>query len=71
MSDELNIKLEPLYDRVIIRPIEEDSKTTSGIVIPDTASKEKPQKGKIVAAGPGRRDDSGTTLPMQNTAETK
>ena len=58
------LKLKPLYDRVIILPIEKEDKTASGIVIPETASKEKPQKGKIVAVGPGRLDDSGKIIPM-------
>jgi len=64
MSDELNIKMEPLYDRVIIKPIAEESKTASGIYIPDTASKEKPQKGTIVAVGPGKPNKNGTITPM-------
>lgn len=64
MSDS-PLKLKPLFDRVIIKPIEEDSTTASGIVIPDTASKEKPQKGKVVAVGAGRCDDSGKVIPTQ------
>ena len=59
-----SLKLKPLHDRVIIMPIEKEDVTASGIVIPDTANKEKPQKGKIVAVGPGRIDDSGKVLPM-------
>ncbi len=53
MSD---IKLEPLGDRLIVKPIEQEETTASGIVLPETA-KEKPQKGEIVAAGPGRIED--------------
>jgi chaperonin GroES len=64
MSNKPKLKLEPLFDRVIIEPIGSESTTASGIVIPDTASKEKPQKGKIVAVGPGRMDDKGKNFPM-------
>lgn len=53
MSD---IKLEPLGDRVIVKPIEQEETTASGIVLPETA-KEKPQKGEVLAAGPGRIED--------------
>jgi chaperonin GroES len=52
------MKLKPLGDRVIVQAIEEEEATASGIVLPDTA-KEKPQKGKVVAAGEGRWDDEG------------
>ena len=48
----------PLGDRVLVRRIEEEEKTKGGIIIPDTA-KEKPQEGKVIAVGPGSRDDSG------------
>lgn len=53
------MNISPLADRVVIEPIEEDEKSASGIVIPDTASKERPQKGKVLAVGPGKLDDSG------------
>ncbi len=58
------MKLQPLGDRVVVKP-EEDSeaRTPSGLVIPDTA-KEKPQTGLVVAAGPGALDDDGDRLPM-------
>ncbi|MEC7796995.1 MAG: co-chaperone GroES [Pseudomonadota bacterium] len=48
----------PLGDRVLVKRVEEESKTKGGIIIPDTA-KEKPQEGEVVAVGPGARDDSG------------
>lgn len=51
--------LKPLADHVIIEPISEDTVTKSGIVLPDTAEKEKPQKGKIIAVGPGKINDKG------------
>ena len=57
----LNIK--PLADRVLVEPLEAETKTASGIIIPDTA-KEKPQKGNIVAVGPGKRQDNGEVAPM-------
>lgn len=57
------LKLKPLGGRVIVEPIEQDEKTASGIFLPETA-KEKPQEGKILAAGPGDRDDEGKRVPM-------
>ena len=56
-------KLRPLGDRVVIQPTPREEMTKSGIVLPDTA-KEKPQEGKIIAAGPGRIADDGTREPM-------
>jgi chaperonin GroES len=50
------VRVRPLHDRVIVQRIEEEEKTKGGIIIPDTA-KEKPQEGRVVAVGPGRRDD--------------
>ena len=58
------MNLQPLGDRVIVKPLsEEDSKTPSGIYIPDTA-KEKPQEGEVVAVGPGKRLDNGSLQEM-------
>ena len=57
------INLKPLADRVIVEPLEQEEVTASGIVLPETA-KEKPQKGKILAAGPGKKDDQGKVIPM-------
>lgn len=57
----MNIK--PLSDRVVIKPAPADDKVQGGIIIPDTA-KEKPQKGKVVAVGPGKVSDAGQTIPM-------
>lgn len=56
------MKLEPLGDKIIVIAVEEISK--SGFVIPETMDKEKPQKGEIIAAGPGRIDDNGKRVPM-------
>ncbi len=56
-------KLVPLHDRIVIKPIVQEEVLASGIVIPDTA-KEKPQQGEVVAAGPGRLDDTGKRIAM-------
>jgi len=53
----------PLGDRVLIKRVEEEEKTKGGIIIPDTA-KEKPQEGKVIATGPGARDDNGKVQPL-------
>lgn len=50
------VKIKPLADRVLVKPMEAESKTASGLIIPDSA-KEKPQKGTVVAAGPGTKDE--------------
>ena len=57
------LKLSPLGDRVVIKPAGREETTKSGLVLPDTA-KEKPQKGTIIAAGPGRRDDDGKRIDL-------
>ena len=58
------MNLQPLGDRVVVKPLsEEDSKTPSGIYIPDTA-KEKPQEGEVVAVGPGAKNEEGKIAPM-------
>lgn len=57
------MSLKPLADRVVIEPTEEEEVTALGIVLPETA-KEKPQKGKIIATGPGKRDEQGKIVPM-------
>ncbi|MCS6626945.1 co-chaperone GroES [Roseibacterium beibuensis] len=54
----------PLGDRVLVKRVEEESKTKGGIIIPDTA-KEKPQEGEVVAVGPGARDDSGKVNALE------
>jgi chaperonin GroES len=55
--------LQPLGDRLIVEVLEEEETTTSGIVLPDTA-KEKPQRGKVLAVGPGSRSESGEIIPL-------
>ena len=54
----------PLSNHVFIEPLEEEKTTKSGIVLPDTAEKEKPIKGKVLAVGPGKRNDKGELVPM-------
>ena len=56
-------KFRPLHDRVVIRRLDAEEKTKGGIIIPDSA-KEKPQEGKIIAVGPGARDESGKLVPL-------
>jgi chaperonin GroES len=57
------LNLKPLGDRLIVEPIEAEEVTASGIVLPETA-KEKPQRGKVLAVGPGRRDEGGKRIEM-------
>ena len=59
----MSISIKPLEDRIVIRQVEAEQTTASGLVIPDTA-KEKPQEGEVIAVGPGRVDDSGNRIPV-------
>jgi chaperonin GroES len=56
-------KIRPLSDNILVEPMEKETTLPSGILIPDTA-KEKPQQGKIISVGPGKRDDDGDRVPM-------
>jgi len=58
------MNFKPLSNHVFIEPLEEELKTKSGIVLPDTAEKEKPIKGKVIAIGPGKLSEKGERLPM-------
>ena len=58
------MNLQPLEDRIVIRPQDAEATTASGLVIPDTA-KEKPQQGEVLAVGAGRRGDNGDLIPME------
>ena len=58
----MSVSIKPLEDRIVVRPLEAEQTTASGLVIPDTA-KEKPQEGQVVAVGPGRVDDNGNRVP--------
>src|SRR5215467_3598946 len=57
------VVLKPLEDRIVVKPLEAEQTTASGLVIPDTA-KEKPQEGEVLAIGPGRVDDNGNRVPL-------
>jgi chaperonin GroES len=59
-----DFRIRPLHDRVVVKPIEREEVTRGGIFLPDTASKERPMEGTILAAGEGRRDDDGDLIPM-------
>lgn len=59
----MSVNLKPLEDRIVVRPLEAEQTTESGLVIPDTA-KEKPSEGEVVAVGPGRFDDKGERIPL-------
>jgi chaperonin GroES len=58
------MKFRPLHDRVVVRRIDEDTKTAGGIIIPDTV-KEKPMQGEVIAVGPGARDERGQIVPLE------
>jgi chaperonin GroES len=59
----MKLNLKPLGDRLVIKPLEQEEVTASGIVLPETA-KEKPQKGEVLAVGPGARDEDGKRIAM-------
>ena len=59
----MSVTIKPLEDRIVVRPLEAETVTASGLVIPDTA-KERPQEAEVIAVGPGRVDDSGKRIPV-------
>ena len=59
----MSVTIKPLEDRLVIKAVEAEQTTASGLVIPDTA-KEKPQEGEVIAVGPGRVDDNGNRVPL-------
>ena len=59
------MKIKPLADHVLIEPIKEEEKTKAGILLPETAEKERPEQGKVIAVGPGRKTSSGKIIPME------
>jgi chaperonin GroES len=67
----MDFRIRPLADRVVIKPQEREEKTRGGLFLPDTASKEKPQEGLIVAIGEGRLDDNGKRVAMSVKAGDK
>jgi chaperonin GroES len=66
-----DFRIKPLGDRVVVKPAEREEKTKGGIFLPDTASKERPMEGMVLAAGEGRRDDNGKLIPMNVQAGDK
>lgn len=58
------MKMRPLHDRLLVKPLEEEKKTRGGLIIPDSA-KEKPVQGKVIAAGKGRIDEAGKLRPLE------
>jgi chaperonin GroES len=59
------MKIKPLSDYILIEPLKEEEKTKTGIIIPQTADKEEPQQGKVIAVGPGKLLKSGKRMPME------
>lgn len=59
------MKIKPLSDHILIEPIAREEKTKSGILLPDTADKERPEQGKVVAVGSGKKNDSGEVIPLE------
>lgn len=58
------MKIQPLHDKVVVKPLSDKEVTASGIVLPDSATQEKPMEGEVVAVGSGKRMDNGTVAPM-------
>lgn len=56
--------LKPLHDHLIVKAISEETKSASGIILPDTVDKERPEQGEVIAVGPGKHSDSGSLVPM-------
>lgn len=63
-AEKTKVKIRPLADRVVVEPMEETEEMRGGLYIPDTA-KEKPQQGKVIAVGPGRRSEEGEVIPVE------
>ena len=59
------MKIQPLSDHILIEPIKEEEKTKSGILLPETVSKERPEQGKVIAVGPGKKTKSGKIIPLE------
>jgi chaperonin GroES len=65
MSEKNLSKIRPLSDHIVVEPIDETTTTTSGLIIPDTVSKERPQRGKVLYVGPGKTDNNGKIVPVE------
>ncbi len=59
------MKIRPLTDHILIEPIKEEEKTKAGILLPETAEKERPEQGEVIACGPGKKDKHGKFLPLE------
>ncbi len=59
------MQIKPISDHVLIEPIKGEEKSKGGILLPETAEKERPEQGKIIAAGPGKRDETGKIIPLE------
>ena len=57
--------IKPLSDHVVIEPLKQEEKTASGILLPETAEKERPEQGKVIAVGPGKKTDEGKVVPLE------
>ncbi len=59
------MRIKPISDHILIEPIKEEEKTKTGILLPDTAEKEKPEQGRVIAVGPGKKDENGKVVPLE------
>lgn len=59
------MKIKPIADHILIEPIKEEEKTKTGILLPATAEKERPEQGKVIAVGPGKKDKTGKRIPLE------
>lgn len=59
------MKIKPLSDHILIEPVRGEEKTKTGILLPETAEKERPEQGKVVAVGPGRKNSAGKVIPLE------
>jgi len=59
-----SMKIKPLADYILLEPIKEEEKTKSGILLPETAEKERPEQGKVIAVGPGKKNEKGEIVPV-------
>lgn len=64
-QDQKDMKIKPLADNILIEPLEQDEQTEGGIILPKTAEKERPEQGKVVAVGSGKKDSSGKIIPIE------
>ena len=65
------MKIKPLADYILIEPIKGEEKTKTGILLPDTAEKERPEQGKVIVCGPGKKDKTGKVIPLEVKAGDK